>query len=187
MIYYALFFAALFFSFQGLADTALACSKWPKWFQKSCIRFHQILNEGTADLYVSGYSWHNRFTYSEQRIKNYNEVAWGGGLGKSFFDEDGDWHSLAAIVFLESHAKWEPTAGYTFLKVANLSETVKIGGGFSIVVTMRPDINNGYPFPGILPWASIFYRKVALSVTYIPGTHNNGNVLYVLGKISLDL
>ena len=47
---------------------------------------------------------------------------------------------------------------------------------------MRPDLNKGIPFPGALPWASLFYKKTTLAATYIPGFNHNGNVLYLLAK-----
>lgn len=158
--------------------------KSSNWFQSACQRLQQIWHEGAMDLYLSGYAWHNRYTYDPERVKLYNEAAWGGGIGKGLFDEDGDWHGLFAIAFLESHRQLEPAAGYCFLKVANLSTDFKAGIGYSVLVTARPDIFNGIPFPGILPWASVFYKQVALSAAYIPGSFGAGNVLYVISRIS---
>lgn len=154
----------------------------PSWFKKAGHRLHQIWYEGTTELYLSGYAWHNRYTYRASKIKTYNELAWGGGLGKGFYDEDGDWHALSAIAFLDSHKNLEPAAGYTFLKIARLGENVRLGGGYSILVTARPDINHNIPFPGIIPWASLTYKQATLSATYIPGSKGAGNVLYILGK-----
>ena len=42
--------------------------------------------------------------------------------GKGFYDEDGDWHGLSAIAFLDSHKNLEPAAGYAFLKILPLNE-----------------------------------------------------------------
>lgn len=182
--YIHLFFLFYIYSFDACAST---CPESPRWISESCQGIVHIFSDGHLDLYLSGYAWHNRYMYDSQRVKHYNEEAWGGGFGKSLFDAKGNWHSLAIIAFLDSHAKWEPTAGYTYLKVADLSPTMKIGGGLSVIVTARSDLNNGYPFPGVLPWVSFFYRQFALSATYIPGPRNNGNVLYILGKIAFDI
>ncbi|MDI1351658.1 MAG: lipid IV(A) palmitoyltransferase PagP, partial [bacterium] len=111
-----------------------------------------------------------------------NEAAWGGGFGKGLFDEKGNWHGLSVIAFLDSHSNIEPAAGYTYLKVASLGQELKAGLGFSLLITSRADINHNIPFPGALPWASIFFKKITLSATYIPGFNNNGNVMYLLGK-----
>ncbi|MBA2650329.1 MAG: lipid IV(A) palmitoyltransferase PagP [Legionella sp.] len=147
-------------------------------------RLQDIWTEGSIDLYISGYAWHNRFTYTPERLKKYNEAAWGGGMGKGMFTEKGDWNGIFAIAFLDSHRKLEPAAGYCFLKVAHFGSNLKVGLGYSILVTSRPDILHGNPFPGILPWASIFYKKAALSAAYIPGSLGAGNVLFVISRFT---
>ena len=62
-----------------------------------------------------------------------------------------------------------------------------MGVGYTVLITSRPDILHGIPFPGILPWVSISYRRASLSATYIPGAKGAGNVLYVVGKWAFDL
>ncbi|WP_131782051.1 lipid IV(A) palmitoyltransferase PagP [Legionella gresilensis] len=158
------------------------CVNWPYWFKAACQRLHQVWEQGDNELYFSGYAWHNRYTYSAKKIKTYNEHAWGGGLGKGFYDEKGDWHGLSAIAFLDSHKNVEPAVGYAFLKMAHFNEHTHLGIGYSILVTARPDIFNNIPFPGILPWASFSYRQLTLSATYIPGAEGAGNVLFIIGK-----
>jgi palmitoyl transferase len=173
----------LFYKLNVFAATSEeSCSHWLTWFKPACQRLHQVWNEGSNELYLSGYAWHNRFTYPPEKIPLYNEQAWGGGLGKGLFDEQGNWHGLFAFAFLDSHKNIEPIVGYAYLKVVTLHKDLKAGIGYSFLVTARPDINNGIPFPGALPWASIFYKKATLAATYIPGFHNNGNVLYLLVK-----
>ena len=177
----------LFISFNSSAATEKlqeSCVNWVSILKPFCQRIHQIWNEGDNDVYLSGYAWHNRYTYSPEKIRSYNEAAWGGGLGKGLFDEKGNWQGLFAVAFLDSHTKLEPTAGYAYLKVANLNKDLKAGLGYSLLITARSDINNYIPFPGVLPWASLFYKKAAIAATYIPGTSTNGNVLYILGKYS---
>ncbi|MFI4919023.1 MAG: lipid IV(A) palmitoyltransferase PagP [Legionellales bacterium] len=159
-----------------------ACTHWMSFLKPVCQRLHQIWTEGNTDLYLSGYAWHNRYTYRPEKIKTYNEAAWGGGLGKGLFDENGNWQGLYAIAFMDSHNHVEPAAGYAFLKVFGHQQDLKAGIGYTILVTSRGDILNGIPFPGVLPWVSIFYKKTTLAATYIPGAVGAGNVLYILGK-----
>ncbi len=158
------------------------CQKWSSWPKHICHRMHQIWNQGSTELYLTGYAWHNRFRYEAYKIKRYNELAWGGGLGKGFFDEDGDWHGLAAFAFLDSHKNVEPVAGYAFIKMKHFNENTRLGAGFSLLVTSRPDIFHGIPFPGALPWIMMGYRKATLCATYIPGAQSAGNVLFILGR-----
>lgn len=180
---YALFFLWLFFSLQTYAAAeSLQCVHWPAWSKHACTRLHQIWSQGSTELYVTGYAWHNRFIYDPERISRYNEAAWGGGFGKGYYDEDGDWHALAAFAFLDSHKNVEPAGGYAFVKIMNLNENARLGGGFSVLVTQRPDILHGIPFPGVLPWVLVNYRRATVCATYIPGSHNVGNVVFVLAK-----
>ncbi|STX40288.1 Rcp protein, confers resistance to cationic antimicrobial peptides and promotes intracellular infection [Legionella donaldsonii] len=172
------------------AENDATCSTWHAWFKPVCIshRLKQIWTEGNNELYLTGYAWHNRYTYPPEKIKTYNELAWGGGLGKGLYDENGDWHGLYAFAFLDSHKNVEPVAGYAFLKVAHLSDNMRVGAGVAALVTARPDLNKGIPFPGVLPWLSFNYRQATLSATYIPGmSKRNGNVLFLLGKWTFDL
>jgi palmitoyl transferase len=164
------------------AEGSHPCEGWPAWLKPICMRPYQTWTQGNNELYVSGYAWHNRNYYDRDRIPKYNEAALGGGLGKSFYDENGNWHGLYAIGFLDSHKHIEPTAGYAFLKMLHMTENARIGLGYTVLVTQRPDIFNGIPFPGALPWMSISYRRFSISGTYIPGSKNVGNVLFVLAK-----
>lgn len=167
------------------AQTKPSCMHSPALLKRFCQRLHSVWNEGQTDLYLSGYAWHNRYTYSPQKIATYNELAWGGGFGKGLFDEDGDWHGLYAIGFLDSHRHVEPVVGYAFLKIKAFSPQLKFGLGYSLLVTSRVDIYNGIPFPGALPWASVFYKRASIAATYIPGSAGAGNVLYLIAKVTL--
>lgn len=162
-----------------------SCTKWTKLLKPACQRLHNIWTEGETDLYLSGYAWHNRYFYPPERIKTYNEQALGGGFGKGLFDENGNWHGLYAFAFLDSHRHVEPVAGYDYLKIARLSTNLKAGLGYTVLVTSRVDIYNNIPFPGMLPWAGIFYKKASIAATYIPGSLGAGNVLFIVGKYTL--
>lgn len=170
---------------EASADTE-SCAHWMSFFKPVCQRLNQVWTQGDNELYVTGYAWHNRYVYPQEKIKSYNEAAWGGGLGKGLFDEKGNWHGLYAMAFLDSHRHVQPAAGYAYLKVAQLGRDLKAGLGYAVVVTSRVDINHNVPFPGVLPWASIFFKRVTLGATYIPGFNNNGNVLFLFGKYNLD-
>ncbi|WP_045097302.1 lipid IV(A) palmitoyltransferase PagP [Legionella fallonii] len=164
------------------AEEPQACSHWLSFFKPACQRLHQIWTEGDTDLYLSGYAWHNRYIYSREKIRTYNEAAWGGGLGKSIFDEKGNWHGLYALAFLDSHKNVEPAVGYAYSKILQVNKDIKVGIGYSVLVTSRTDINHNIPFPGAVPWATLFLGKVSVAAAYIPGNSKNGNVLYIVGK-----
>ena len=166
----------------AFAGASNPCEKWPSWLKYICLRPYQTWTQGDNELYLSGYAWHNRYYYDKERLRHYNELAYGGGLGKSFYDEKGNWHGLFAIAFLDSHKNVEPTAGYAYLKVLHFTENARVGLGYALLVTQRRDMYNGIPFPGALPWMSLSYRRFSVSGTYIPGSKNVGNVLFALVK-----
>ncbi len=161
------------------------CETWPKWFQKMCIRSKQIIQEGDNSLVLSGYAWHNRHYYTEEKIRTYHEKAWGAGFGRGFYDEDHIWHAYYGLAFLDSHHKWEPNVGYAFLKMWGIGHSpLEIGLGFTALITARSDINKGIPFPGALPLVSFGTQTVTVFATYIPGSRGVGNVLFMFGKIT---
>lgn len=164
------------------AEDPDSCTHWKSFFKPICQTINKTWTQGSNELYVSGYAWHNRFIYTEERIRRYNELAWGGGLGKGLMDERGNWHGLYAIGFLDSHSHVQPVAGYAYLKMFTLKEAIKAGIGYSVLVTSRTDINHNIPFPGAVPWAALMINKITIAATYIPGNSSNGNVLYLFGK-----
>jgi palmitoyl transferase len=68
------------------------------------------------DLYLPFLSWHNRFMYDKEKTDNYNEMPWGGGFGVSRYNEEGNWSSLYAMMFKDSHNEWQPIIGYGWEK-----------------------------------------------------------------------
>lgn len=163
-------------------------SKQEPWIKRMTHRFKQIWHNGSNDLYLDGYAWHNRYLYTKDRlaIGQYNEQAWGGGFGRGLYDEDGDWQGLYAMAFLDSHRNVEPAIGYGFLKMLHLKNKTKLGAGFTIFGTMRPDILNGYPFPAVTPLVNITQGRLSIFAAYVPGHQNIGNVLFVFGKWSFS-
>lgn len=181
----------LFISFQSaiaqssgvVVEDKNECQKWSSWPKHVCHRLHQIWYQGDTELYLTGYAWHNRYVYDPAKISRYNELAWGGGFGKGFYDEDGDWQGISAFAFLDSHKNVEPVIGYGFFKMLHLNEYTRLGAGYSILVTSRVDLYHSIPFPGVLPWLTFNYRKATLAATYIPGFSKGvGNVLFILAK-----
>jgi palmitoyl transferase len=161
------------------------CSNTPLLFKSACRRLHQVWQDGKNELYLPAYAWHNRLSYSQEKINSFNENPWGTGLGKSFYDEKGDWHGLYAFAFLDSHKNVEPVVGYAFLKVLHLNDETSMGAGYALLVTARPDIFHNIPFPGALPWVSVSYHKASFAATYIPGSQGAGNVFFLILKYML--
>lgn len=134
----------------------------------------------TKDIYVPVLTWHNRLTYDQEHIDKYNEKPWGIGVGVSKYDEYGNWNGLYIMEFQDSFNKVEPIGGYGWEKIwrpIDKNQDFRLGLGYTAFITARH--NWSYiPIPAALPLASIGYKKVNFQATYIPGTHNNGNVLF---------
>lgn len=142
-------------------------------------RIGQAWDSNEYDLYVPFYTWHNRLMYDSSHIRRYNEHPWGGGFGKSFFDEDGDSHSLYFMGFIDSNDCFQPIGGYAFVKNWYLDEKKDwaLGLGYTLSITMRHEYDY-IPLPLPLPIFSVQYKQLAVQATYIPGEYNDGNVLF---------
>lgn len=137
----------------------------------------QTWDANDYELYIPINTWHNRSYYTSEKIDQYNEHPWGLGIGKYRFDEDGDWHSLYAMVFSDSHKDMQPVAGYGFQKMWRPNENLRLGAGYTVGLTLREDFNY-LPIPIVAPLASIEYKQLALQSTYIFGGNGNGNILF---------
>jgi palmitoyl transferase len=131
------------------------------------------------DLYLPVITWHNRATYDRAKIDKYNERPWGGGYGISRYDENGDWHGLYVMVFKDSFNQWEPIGGYGYEKIWRpvQGQNFRLGLGYTAAMTARGNYKY-IPLPLVLPLVSIGYQRLTFQATYIPGTHNNGNVFF---------
>ena len=148
----------------------------------------RILDEGDNILYLSGYAYHDRGTYSPEKIAEFNETAWGAGFGRTLIDERGNSNSLFALAFLDSHEDVEAQVGYAREWRWQFAEHATVGAGFVAMLVSRSDIFNHFPFPAILPLASLEVHRVALMASYIPklsGDGGNGNVLYLFARVNL--
>ena len=137
-----------------------------------------------TELYIPINTWHNRHYYSAEKIDGFNERPWGLGAGKYRYDEDGDWHGIYAMVFLDSHDDVEPIAGYGFQKVWHASDNIRFGLGYTAGVTIRASTDY-IPIPVLAPLFSIKYKQVALQSTYIVGGNGYGNILFSWLRVEL--
>lgn len=157
------------------------------WQEKIKYNLRETWNSKTYDLYIPLYAWHNRLAYDDEHLDKYNENSWGGGLGFSRYDSDGDWHGLYAMAFIDSNDYIETMFGYAFMKNW-YSETIKdlrYSLGFTVGATQRHEYSY-IPVPLPLPLAGIGYKRFDLQAAYVPGIKNDGNVLFIWSKIRLN-
>jgi palmitoyl transferase len=147
----------------------------------------KIHHEGDNVLYLSGYAYHGRNTYSPEKIAEFNEEAWGAGFGRTLVNAKGNTDSLFALAFLDSHDDVQAQVGYAHEWRWQFLERGAVGLGYTAMLVSRSDMFNNIPFPAVLPIVSAEIRPVAIMATYIPtfGGGSNGNVLYIFGRINL--
>lgn len=161
----------------------------PSWWQYARNKANSIANEGQDELYLSGYSYHGRHTYTAEPIAEFNEKSWGIGYGKSLYNAKGDEESLYFIVISDSHYKPQPMLGCAYQWVWPIAKSgIEIGAGYTAMLASRADYFGGVPFPLVLPVASIGTRTYRMMASYIPRISNNkgnGDVLFVFFRAEL--
>ncbi|MBI4864574.1 MAG: hypothetical protein HY815_30610 [Candidatus Riflebacteria bacterium] len=159
-------------------------------WQRTKRKVGSIIDDGRFDLLLSGYAHHGRSTYTPQRIAELNEAAWGGGIGKTLVNSSGDDESLYLLAFSDSHFKPEVHLGYSYrFKWSIYDSPLELGLGFTAFLMSRVDWADGFPYPGLLPLASLGTRAIEAVASYIPPlgkTKGNGDVLIVFLRVSFD-
>jgi hypothetical protein len=161
----------------------------PSWWQQAKNKVSLIANEGQGELYLSGYAYHGRNTYTAERIAEFNEKDWGLGYGKSLYNAKGNEESLFFMTISDSHYKPQPMLGYAYQWMWPIAKSgIEIGAGYTAMVVNRADYFGGVPFPLVLPVASIGAKKFRRTASYIPRISNNkgnGDVLFLLFRTEL--
>jgi palmitoyl transferase len=162
------------------------CGAMWKWVEYQCVGVKDAWHNGTPILYVTGLTYHDRDTYSQEQLDSYNERSWGGGFGWGRTNGEGDHFGWYGLIFRDSHFKYTKMFGWSAMTYWPKQSDYAVGLGYTIFLGSRPDIYNSIPFPGILPLASVKLSKLELLGTYIPkvsaGTTGNGNVAFVFGR-----
>jgi len=179
-----IFAAAVLFVLSGTAH-AVECADFWTWVEKGCRRVVDTYEQGTDELFVSGYSYHVPYTWTPERRAELNANAWGGGYGRTVEDPDGDTHTVGLLAFLDSHKHVQWNLGYMYSTYWGPREGLQPGLGYFAFIVQRPDIAGGVPVPALLPLATLRYGQATLVATYVPtlnGGINHGSTLYVFGR-----
>jgi palmitoyl transferase len=147
------------------------------WFSGVWDGAKRIWNEGSHDLYLSGYVWHMPYGWSAERRSEFNDNAWGVGYGRTLTDGKSNQRMLFAIVASDSYKKPMVLAGYAWLARWPLAEEMHVGAGYSALI-VRHESTFSFPFPVAAPVVSVGGDHVTLYATYI------NNMTYFFGKVS---
>lgn len=165
--------------FLGLPATANEAetkeTSTPSWKCTLC----KISQSKDYSLVIPVNTWHNRQMYDQKKTDSYNERPWGIGLSKDYIDPKGNRHSLFLMEFQDSHNHVEPFAGYIYniLWALDKKKDFRVSVGGILGITARSEYHY-IPFPAPLPVVGFEYKRLILESTYIPGSRNNGNVLF---------
>lgn len=156
-------------------------------------RLQMIYEEGQTRLILSGYAYHDRGTYTPEKLAELNERAWGIGLERVVINKNGNRESVFAMIFLDSHSDPQPAVGYNWQAGFRMTKSMVAYIGASAGLTMRSDmmINDKIPvpIPYIFPTAGLTIGKLDIQSVLIPklgGGINNGNVLFIFASVPLD-
>jgi lipid IVA palmitoyltransferase len=169
----------------AMGAQAFGCDDLWGFIGRPCSKGAAAWDHGDNELILTGYAYHLRSTYTEEKLRELNERDWGAGWARSVTDADGDEHMLFLFAFHESHRKVEWNAGYAYTAFWGSRDGLRAGLGYAAFIVQRPDIANGVPIPALLPLAAVAYGKATLIATFIPTVNNgvnNGSVLFVFGK-----
>jgi hypothetical protein len=153
-----------------------------EWFDSARNNVTRTYDEGTPELLIPTYTWHLPFAYTREKINGYQNFPFGLGYGRGRIDEKGNYHSVYALGFQDSHFKPEWMIGYVWRTYWALGDELKGGLGFTTGLTTRADYSHYVPVPYIFPMGSLEYGQLSLEVTYVPGGKGNGNVMFFTTK-----
>ncbi|AIY39843.1 Lipid A acylation protein PagP [Collimonas arenae] len=187
--------------FSGMTAIAVICApahaqETPDttgWFSKTLTqtksRLDNIVDNGDMEVYLSGYAYHGRHTYTEERIRELNEKAWGLGGGRTIRNADGNDESLYLLAIRDSHWRPQIMAGYAYEWIWNVPKTpVEVGAGYTAMLVSRQDYFGGFPFPLALPVVSLGVKGAKLMGSYVPrlsSNKGNGDVWLIFARFEV--
>jgi hypothetical protein len=158
-----------------------------KWYQGVWKNWSDLWRLGDTTVVIPFSTYHFRFAYTREQIDEYTEWPFGFGFGRARPDERGNMRDVYIMGFQDSHGKPSYMAGYRYMwqwRPIEGASDFRIGAGYTIFLMARSDTFGGYvPFPGILPVATIAYKRFALESAYVPGGQGVGNVLFTYARI----
>ncbi len=161
---------------------AVDCENWWAGLDNACTQIGQIWNEGEAGLMLSGYARHMSSTRSSEKIEDFNERAYGGGLSLFRGLENNNEDMLYWMTFADSHSKPATHIGYAYLWYWNIIGPLKAGAGVTAGLFSHSDVASYAPLPFALPLVAVKYDKVNFYATYIPGGRDHGNMLFIFSR-----
>ncbi len=148
------------------------------WFTGAWDGMKRVWNEGSTDIYLSGYYWHAPYGFTAEQRAGYNDWALGGGYGRTLTDERDNQRMLYGMIVQDSYRKPMYLAGYGWLARWKVTGELRLGAGYSLVVISNSKATSYIPFPAPVPLVSIGTDKAAIYGTYF------NSIAYFFTKVS---
>ena len=178
-----------------LRSLAIEChgdpqSKELSFLDRACSRLVDTWKQGKNEIVLSGFAWHTAVHVDGGEAGRAQSSTRGDGVTAGRWRKpNGNTHTVFGFGFLDSHKNAELQVGYAWSTFWGPRDGIQPGLGYTAMIVQRPDIANGIPFPAVLPLFSLRYGQATLVTTYIPnlgGGINNGSVLYVFGRVTIE-
>jgi len=151
---------------------------WKGWFANLWDGSQRHFREGDAGLMLPFFTFHPAYKYPNR--SDNNNYPYGIGYARTVVDGKDNERILFALGFSDSHYDIQPVVGWAWLARWPLAGSVKAGLGYTAFITARADANY-FPFPAMLPMASIGTDRVSFYGMWIPTTE----VLFFFARITL--
>lgn len=148
------------------------------WFGDLWEGSQRNFRDGDAGLMLPFFTFHPAYKYPNR--DDNNNFPYGVGYSRSVIDGKDNERLVYALAFSDSHYDFQPMLGWAWVARWPLFGSIKGGLGYAAFVTARADANY-WPFPAILPLASIGTDRVAIYGTWIPTTE----VLFFFARVTL--
>jgi len=153
--------------FLALAKPVYSSDDMTLWTQATD-HIKEIWDNGRLELALPVYTWHNRWCYDRDKIKDYNENPWGIGIGKYIEPTPDRRYGLLAMKLQDSFNKPELSTWYSWQKLWRPGQDFRPSLGFVAGITFR-DNYNWLPIPGAAPTIGFDYKSFSVEALYIPG------------------
>lgn len=151
---------------------------WQGWFGDLWEGSKRHFRDGDAGLLLPFFTFHPAFEYPNRN--NNNNYPYGVGYARTLIDEKDNERIVYALAISDSHYDIQPMLGWAWLARWPFAGNVKAGLGYTAFLTARADAKY-FPFPAILPLASIGTDRVTFYGTWIPTTE----VLFFFARVTL--
>ena len=171
-----------------LATTACAEDGWlTRSWNTTTSEFKAINDTGKLDFYMPTYVWHLPYSYDSGQRERYNNTPWPAfGIGKGRYTEKGNRSGYYAMYYIDSNREWSANVGYQHTWQYGSQTGLNYGLGYTAGLMTREDYFSRFPFPYILPTATIGYGGLKGEAAFVPGgKRGSGNILFFTMKYEL--